>query len=109
MQVLRTGGEVGMIFNQPKHCSECFYIRCYNDYMVCTNPSFPKEMGALDISSFQVNPDAIPDWCPYILTNKAFSLMPKEKQDAIKDICNGFSVLFDWDKTSKEEQNNACD
>lgn len=75
-----------MIFDQPKRCSECFYIKSYNDYMVCTNPSFPEEMGELDISSFKVDPDAIPDWCPYILTNKAFSLMPKEKQDAIENI-----------------------
>ena len=98
-----------MIFNQPKRCSECFYIESYNGYMVCTNPFFPKETEVLDISSFKVNPDAIPDWCPYIVTNKAISLMPKEKQNAIENIFNGFSILFGWNKTSleppKEEEN----
>jgi len=89
-----------MILDQPKRCSECFYIKSYNGYMVCTNPSFPKEMEVLDISSFKVNQDAIPDWCPYILTNKAISLMPKEKQYAIENIFNGFSILFGWNKTS---------
>lgn len=71
--------------------------------MICTNPSFPEEIKVLDISSFKVNPDAIPDWCPYILTNKAISLMSKEKQDALESICKGFNILFGWDKMSLQE------
>ena len=62
--------------------------------MICTNPSFPKEMKVLDVSSFRVNPDTIPDWCPYTLTNKAIALMPKEKQYALEKIIDGLSSLL---------------
>lgn len=86
-----------MKFNQPKCCAQCFYINPYNNFMICTNPSFPKEMKMLDVSSFRVNPDTIPDWCPYTLTNKAIALMPKEKQCALEKIIDGLSSLLGID------------
>ena len=93
-----------MKFNQPKCCAQCFYINSYNNFMICTNPSFPKEMKALDVSSFRVNPDTIPDWCPYTLTNKAIALMPKEKQYALEKIIDGLSSLLGIDVMQLPEQ-----
>lgn len=75
--------------------------------MICTNPSFLQEIKVLDISSFKVNPDAIPDWCPYILTNKAISLMSKEKQCALEKIIDGISVLFEMSEAHFPEPNEG--
>ena len=85
-----------MKFNQPKCCAQCFYTKPYNNFMICMNPSFPKEMEAL-VSSFRVNPETIPDWCPYTLTNNAIVLMPKEKQDALEKIIDGLNSLLGID------------
>lgn len=93
-----------MKFNQPKCCAQCFYIKPYNNFMMCTNPSFPKEMKVLDVSSFMVNPDTIPDWCPYTLTNNAIALMPKEKQYALEKIIDGLNSLLGIDVTQLPEQ-----
>lgn len=86
---------------QPKCCSECCYIRPYGDYKVCSYPFFPAEMSILDISSFKVIPDSVPDWCPLIQRNDEIASMPEEKRNALNDICNGLAILLGWPE-SKE-------
>ena len=86
--------EVGMKLYQPKCCSECCYIRPYGGYKVCSYPFFPAEMSILDISSFKVTPDVVPDWCPLIKINDEIASMPKEKLNALDNICKGLAVLL---------------
>ena len=81
---------------QPKCCAECVYIRPYGDYKVCSYPFFPDEMSILDISSFKVIPDAVPDWCPLIQRNNEIASMPEEKRNALDNICKGLAVLSGW-------------
>ena len=81
---------------QPKCCSECCYINPYGDYKVCSYPFFPAEMSILDISSFKVTPDAIPDWCPLKKINDEIASMPKEKLNALDEISKGLATLLGW-------------
>ena len=71
---------------QPKCCAECVYIRPYGGYKVCSYPFFPAEMSILDISSFKVNPGAIPDWCPLIKINDEIVSMPEEERERKREI-----------------------
>ena len=86
-----------MKLSVPKCCGNCFYMRDYNNSSVCTSPTFPEEMQILDISSFRVDPAKVPEWCPYIITNKLIDQLPKERQEALDNLYNGFRVLFGWD------------
>ena len=89
---------------QPKCCAECVYIRPYDCYKVCSYPFFPAEMSILDISSFKVNPDAVPDWCPLIQRNNEIASMPEEKRNALNDICNGLATLLGWPESKGLKQ-----
>ena len=95
---------MGMKLYQPKCCSECCYIRPYGDYKVCSYPFFPAEMSILDISSFKVIPDAVPNWCPLIQRNDEIASMPEEKRNALNDICKGLATLLGWPESKKQEK-----
>lgn len=72
-------------------------MRELNELTMCGSPSFPEQMAILDVSTFKVDPTQIPDWCPFIITNKAIESFPKEKQEALDSIYNGLSVLLGWE------------
>ena len=89
---------------QPKCCAECVYIMPYDCYKVCSYPFFPTEMSILDISSFKVTSNAIPDWCPFIKMNNEIASMSEEKRNVLNDICKGLEILLGWSESKRQEK-----
>lgn len=100
--MVRIDSEMGINdLYQPKCCAKCVYIRPYGGYKICSCPFFPAEMSILDVSSFKVNPDAVPDWCPLIKINNEIASMPEEERNALNDICKGLAILLGWPESKK--------
>ena len=85
---------------EPLTCSECHSIRPLPTYTTgnmqyyCGLAPTDKRFEVFDVSSFKVDPDACPDWCPIVELNKQIAALPQEKQELISSFINVMEAIF---------------
>lgn len=99
-------------YNVPDKCKDC---KCVGEYsgplggkFYCHLKSVDLNNIQQDISTFYVDPETRPEWCPMEKMNKDLDAMDPEKREQFDKIAEGLSLLFGaasaW---KKEERSNA--
>jgi hypothetical protein len=70
-----------MIIEKPKKCSDCPYTTYYNGIRICGFPIHTRDELMIDVTSFKVPSDYVPNWCKIPDINNTYdSLSGTEKE-----------------------------
>lgn len=83
-----------MKFEVPDNCGSCLSIGQFGNKYFCGMP-VSKEKEMLDISSFKVDINSRPDWCPKNKVINIINNLSEENKDLVDRMCDGFSAMFE--------------
>ena len=83
-----------MNFEVPDNCGLCLSIKQFDDKYVCGMP-VSKEKEMLDISTFEVDINSRPDWCPKNELINIINNLSEENKILVDRMCDGFSAMFE--------------
>lgn len=78
----------------PENCGLCLSNKQFGDKFICGMPT-SKEKEILDISSFEVNLDSRPNWCPINKIIDNINNLSEENKILFDKIYDGFLAMFE--------------